>query len=93
MKIGIEAMKAAFGTDVEKHIGARGASAWGLEPTILGAYGAARPGQAGQRADLAKPVEDRIFFCGEATHPDFYSTCHGAWMSGERAASEAIAKL
>lgn len=90
---GIEAMKAAFGTDVEKHIGARGASAWGLEPTILGAYGAARPGQAGQRADLAKPVEDRIFFCGEATHPDFYSTCHGAWMSGERAASEAIAKL
>lgn len=88
---GIDAMKAAFGTGVEKHIGARGASTWELEPSILGAYGAARPGEADKRADLAKPVEDRIFFCGEATHPWFFSTCHGAWMSGERAATEAIA--
>lgn len=88
---GIEAMKSAFGSRIESAIGARGASAWGLEPFILGAYGAARPGEAHLRADLAKRVEDRIFFCGEATHPHFYSTCHGAWMSGERAASEAIA--
>jgi monoamine oxidase len=90
---GIEAMKSAFGNDIEKAIGARGASSWGLEPTILGAYGAARPGEAHLRAELARPVEDLIFFCGEATHPYFYSTCHGAWMSGERAAAEAIAAL
>lgn len=90
---GIEAMKSAFGSDVEKHIGARAASAWGREPSILGAYGAARPGEADKRADLAKPIENRIFFCGEATHPWFFSTCHGAWMSGERAAAEAIAVM
>lgn len=90
---GVEAMKSAFGSKVEKHIGVRAASAWGREPSILGAYGAARPGEANKRADLAKPVEDRIFFCGEATHPWFFSTCHGAWMSGERAAAEAIAVL
>jgi monoamine oxidase len=90
---GIDAMKSAFGSQIESAIGARGASAWGLEPSILGAYGAARPGEAHLRADLAKPVEDRIFFCGEATHPYFFSTCHGAWMSGERAAAEAIAIL
>jgi monoamine oxidase len=90
---GIEAMKSAFGSNVEKHIRIRAASAWGREPSILGAYGAARPGEANKRSDLAKPVEDRIFFCGEATHPWFFSTCHGAWMSGERAASEAIAAL
>ncbi|MEZ4532734.1 MAG: NAD(P)/FAD-dependent oxidoreductase [Thermomicrobiales bacterium] len=90
---GIEAMKSAFGSHIEAAIGARGASAWGLEPSILGAYGAARPGEADLRADLAKPVEDRIFFCGEATHPHFFSTCHGAWMSGERAAAEAVAIL
>jgi len=90
---GIEAMKSAFGSHIEAAIGERGASAWGLEPSILGAYGAARPGEADLRADLAKPVEDRIFFCGEATHPHFFSTCHGAWMSGERAAAEAVAIL
>ena len=90
---GIDAMKSAFGSEVEKHIGARGASSWGLEPSILGAYGAARPCEANLRADLAKPVEDRVFFCGEATHPSFFSTCHGAWMSGERAGAEALAIL
>jgi monoamine oxidase len=38
-------------------------------------------------------VEDRIFFAGEATHETFYSTAHGAWESGVRAADEAIAAL
>jgi monoamine oxidase len=90
---GVEAIVSAFGSNIEKHIGAKAASAWGREPTILGAYGAARPGEADLRKDLAKPVEDRIFFAGEATHPYFFSTCHGAWMSGERAAREAIAVL
>jgi monoamine oxidase len=90
---GVEAMVSAFGSGIEKHIGAKAASAWGREPSILGAYGAARPGEAAKRADLAKPVEDRIFFAGEATHPFFFSTCHGAWLSGERAAGEAIAAL
>lgn len=93
IEAGREAMIDAFGSNIARHIGTSGASAWGNEPTILGAYGAARPGEANLRADLAKPVEDRIFFCGEATHPYFFSTCHGAWMSGECAAAEAVAIL
>jgi monoamine oxidase len=93
IEAGRQAMIDAFGTSLSKHIGVSAASAWGNEPSILGAYGAARPGEANLRADLAKPVEDRIFFCGEATHPYFFSTCHGAWMSGERAAAEAISIL
>lgn len=91
IEAGRQAMIDAFGTKIAHHIGTSGCSSWGREPFILGAYGAARPGQANLRADLGKPVEDRIFFCGEATHPYFYSTCHGAWMSGERAAAEAVA--
>lgn len=91
IEVGRQAMIDAFGSGLADHLGKGAASSWGTEPTILGAYGAARPGQANLRAELAKPVEDRIFFCGEATHPEFFSTCHGAWMSGERAAAEAIA--
>jgi len=90
---GVEAMKSAFGSQAEKHIGVKAACAWGREPSILGAYGAARPGEAYKRADLAKPVEGRILFCGDATHPWSFSTCHGAWMSGERAAAEAVAVI
>lgn len=93
IEVGRQAMIDAFGTRLAGRIGKSAASSWGTEPTILGAYGAARPGEADLRADLAVPVEDRIFFCGEATHPHFFSTCHGAWMSGERAAAEAIAVL
>jgi monoamine oxidase len=93
IEVGMQAMIDAFGTGIAPHFGKRAASAWGKEPTILGAYGAARPGQANLRKDLARPIGDRIFFAGEATHHEFFSTCHGAWMTGERAAAEAIAVI
>ncbi|MFW5660873.1 MAG: FAD-dependent oxidoreductase, partial [Oceanicaulis sp.] len=43
------------------------------------------------RLVLAAPVEDRLFFAGEATEPDKPSTVHGAVMSGRRAAQEIAA--
>jgi monoamine oxidase len=48
------------------------------------------PGRAGDRAKLASAVDGRIFFAGEATSPNFFSTCHGALESGMRAAGEVI---
>ena len=39
---------------------------------------------------LAAPVDGRLFFAGEATSPNFFSTAHGARDSGERAAREVI---
>jgi monoamine oxidase len=38
------------------------------------------------RADLAAPIGDRLFFAGEATHSDYPSTVHGAYLSGQREA-------
>ena len=40
---------------------------------------------------LARAVGGRLFFAGEATSPNFFSTAHGARDSGERAAREALA--
>jgi monoamine oxidase len=48
------------------------------------------PGCADCRAVLAAPVESRLFFAGEATSPNFFSTAHGARDSGERAAREVL---
>jgi monoamine oxidase len=36
------------------------------------------------------PVDGRLFFPGEATSPNFFTTAHGARGSGERAAREVL---
>jgi monoamine oxidase len=40
---------------------------------------------------LAALVDNRLFFAGEATPPNFFSTAHGAHDSRGRAAREVIA--
>ena len=38
--------------------------------------------------ELAKPIENKVFFAGEATHVEYPATVHGALLSGVRAARE-----
>ncbi len=83
-------LQTVFGTDITKHVTARIVTAWRGDPWVKGAYSAAQPGQAHQRARLAEALDERIHFAGEATSPDFFSTAHGAYLSGI-AAAEAMA--
>ena len=64
---------------------------WGVDPFSLGAYSFARPGFADCRATLAEPVDDRLFFAGEACSITDFSTAHGAWHTGVTAAEQVIA--
>ncbi|WP_245930813.1 flavin monoamine oxidase family protein [Methylobacterium radiodurans] len=66
---------------------------WGKVASIRGSYAYARPGATGQRAVLAAPVNDRLFFAGEATSPDAFTTARGAYETGIRAAGEALSCL
>ena len=68
-------------------------TAWGREPHVLGSYAYAVPGGAGMRARLAEPVDGRLFFAGEATHPERFTTAHGAHNTGEAAAEAALAAV
>ncbi len=68
-------------------------SDWAGTPTIGGAYSHTLPGEAGARAQLARPFDGRLFFAGGATHATDFSTAQGAYQSGVRAAAEAIAAL
>jgi monoamine oxidase len=77
----------ALGGDIRRHLSAPKATAWYLDPHARGSYSAALPGHAHRRADLALPLADRLFFAGEACSPDFFSTCHGAHLSGIATAS------
>lgn len=40
--------------------------------------------------DIAEEVEDRLFFAGEHTEVDYFSTAHGAYLSGLREADKII---
>jgi len=85
----LERLKAIFGADFEKEVSGFCCTTWGGDPHIGGGYSAAKPGEAHRRADLATPLADRLYFAGEATHLDFYSTAHGAYLSGVDAAQRA----
>ncbi len=65
-------------------------SRWGSDPFSLGAYSFVPPGaRLYDLALLAKPVQGRVFFAGEATSRRYPATVHGAMLSGIRAAREA----
>jgi monoamine oxidase len=64
---------------------------WGAYPYARGSYSYALPGAADCRATFAAPVNDRLFFAGEACSARDFSTAHGAWMTGVAAAEAVIA--
>jgi monoamine oxidase len=88
----IDQIVALLGSDFRKKLKPLAESRWARDPFARGAYSHALPGHAGDRAVLAAPVDGRLFFAGEATSPNFFSTAHGARDSGERAAGEVLEK-
>ena len=86
-------LAALFGSDVRRVLRPLVVTSWSRNIHVGGAYSSALPGRAAARAELARPYENRLFFAGEATHPFDFSTAHGAYHSGIRAAEEAIVAL
>jgi monoamine oxidase len=79
-----------FGGDVRRQLAPLAATAWLADPWARGSYSYAQPGHAGDRERLAAPIDGRLFFAGEATSPNFFSTAHGAYLSGIAAAEAAL---
>ena len=82
-----------MGADIVRELVFLTATAWGSDPFALGSYSAALPGHAGDRAILAAPVGDTLFFAGEATSIADFSTAHGAYRTGLAAAEAVLAAL
>lgn len=61
---------------------------WSSDPWTRGSYSYIAVGSSpSDILALARPVGDgRVRFAGEATHPRFYGTMHGAYDSGVREA-------
>lgn len=64
-------------------------SRWASDPFAFGSYSYLTPNatSADYKA-LAEPVNNRLFFAGEATSSDYAATVHGALLSGEHAAKQ-----
>lgn len=87
----IEELAAHFGGGIRARLQPVAVTAWGQDPLALGSYSYAEPGRAGARAVLAQPVNDRVFFAGEACSAESFSTAHGAYETGRKAAEAALA--
>jgi monoamine oxidase len=82
-----------FGNDIRRRIAPLASTAWLQDLWARGSYSYALPGHADDRAVLAAPIDERLFFAGEACSPNFFSTAHGAYMSGLAAAEAALTSL
>ena len=87
-------LAAIFGNDVRACVTERLVFAdWDHDPWIAGCYAAAKPGCHAARAGLARPIEGRLFFAGEAMHDHYSGDVHGAHLTGEAAAEAVLAVL
>jgi monoamine oxidase len=86
-------LKGVFGGDFVRHVSPLPMHLWESDPLAKGSYSFAVPGKADSRAELARPVDGRLFFAGEACSIHDFSTAHGAYETGRDAAATAIAAL
>ncbi len=84
----LEEVVKMVGSDARKHFIKGHLTGWADNPWTLGAYASATPGHYGARAELAKPLADRLFFAGEAVAAPYIMLCSGAYMSGEAVARD-----
>jgi monoamine oxidase len=92
-RFALDQLAAHLGGDIRKRLHPVAATAWGRDPHALGSYSYARPGKTDARGVLAAPVDDRLFFAGEACSTHDYSTAHGAYRTGVAAADRATSAL
>ena len=86
----MQTLRVMFGEDIPEPEGVL-ITRWGKDPFSFGAYSHIPPFASGDDYDaLAEPVDDVLFFAGEATSREYPSTVHGAYLSGVRAAEEIL---
>ncbi len=89
----IDELSDLYGSSVRARLKPLISSAWLGDPYAHGSYSHALPGHAASRQVLAAPVDNRLFFAGEACSADDFSTAHGAYRTGIAAAGAVLAAL
>ena len=81
-------LRKMYGKDIPEPSG-RLITGWNQDPYSLGSYSYVPVGSKhSKRRQIASPIDNRIFFAGEATSESFPASVHGGFLSGGRAAYE-----
>jgi monoamine oxidase len=89
----IEELSGIFGYSIKAKLCAVATTAWAADPFARGSYSYAEIGHSHARRILAEPVNEVLFFAGEASSEADFSTAHGAYRTGVRAAREVMSAL
>jgi monoamine oxidase len=82
----LDTLAGLFGSSLRGAMRTSARTGWNRDDLTRGTYSAPLPGHAGARAALARPVDGRLFFAGEAVHLAWAGDVHGAYQSGIEAA-------
>ena len=85
----LASIESVFGKGARAQLGAAYAQDWMQDPYSRGGYSYVLVGGEGAREELAAPLDDTLFFAGEATDSEEAGTVAGALRSGIRAARQA----
>ncbi|WP_394840983.1 FAD-dependent oxidoreductase [Pendulispora brunnea] len=86
IKLATDAMNDMCKCDVTASLVAARTTSWGTENWTYGAYSAAAPGKSAMRQKLAEPVENVLYFAGEACD---FSTYNGSFAAAYNSALRA----
>jgi len=91
----LDSLESLFGkrANVRDHLQAAYLHDWQSDPFACGAYSYVTVGGMAARKNLGAPIQNTLFFAGEATDADAGATVSGALNSGKRAAWQAISLL
>ena len=83
-------LRRGFGKNVPSPSGVR-VTRWSADPFSRGSYSGHPLGSSSEdRLTLCEPIEDTVYFAGEATDEKDYGTLHGAYWSGQRVVREIL---
>lgn len=91
--LAMEAVVEGFGSSMRKRVVRMLRTHWASDPYTLGGYSHAKPGRADSRLQFSEVVGGKIMLAGEHCSIPFFSTVHGAHLSGIAAAGKALESL
>lgn len=89
-----DTLRLIYGESVDQELELSAVTKWGHNPWTLGSYSYVKPGASAMYQELLKPVEERVFFAGEACAiPEFNGSVHGAYDSSLKASRFIVESL
>ncbi len=88
----LDTLAGIFGTSIRRALHTSARTGWNQDDLTHGTYAAPLPGHADARGALGRPIDDRLFFAGEAIPIAWAGDAHGAWQSGLDAAEAMLGR-